>query len=243
MGTVSSAVVMAIMLGYRNPEEFILNYIGELTILAGMVAIPVMTWMFLKDKKRAQENGRIEKKRVGFQDYIIMAVMATAGSIALNNLIIMSGVMATDPVFQEVSEHLSNVNFFVQLAGLGVIVAVAEELVFRGLVYKRIKETGSSRAVVISGLIFGIYHQNLVQFIYASILGMLFAYGYEKTGKLKIPILGHCVANVLVLVFNEIGLFSQMYMRGPLVFGGAAVLCTSIASTMFVLMRNKNYEA
>ena len=68
-------------------------------------------------------------------------------------------------------------------------------------------------AAVISGLIFGIYHGNMVQGIYASILGTAFAWILEMSGNIYSSMLLHMGANIWSLVITEYALdmFSMKY--------------------------------
>ena len=78
-----------------------------------------------------------------------------------------------------------------------------EELVFRGvLLYLLIKKLGSSKAIIISALAFGVYHWfsqelwgNVQMMIYllliSGVMGLVMAYGYAKTYSLYIPIAIH----------------------------------------------------
>ena len=59
-------------------------------------------------------------------------------------------------------------------------------------------------AAVISGVFFGIYHMNLVQAVYAGILGIVFAYFLELTGNLWSSVLLHMGANIWSLVMPEL---------------------------------------
>ena len=59
---------------------------------------------------------------------------------------------------------------------------------------------------MISGLIFGIYHGNLLQAIYASMLGMVFAYILEMSGIIWSCVLLHMGANVWSLIISQFGL-------------------------------------
>ena len=61
--------------------------------------------------------------------------------------------------------------------------------------------------MVISGVVFGICHWNLLQAIYASILGILFAYILDMTGNLWSCVLLHIGANTWSLLYPEIGNF------------------------------------
>ena len=60
-------------------------------------------------------------------------------------------------------------------------------------------------AVIVSALIFAGLHFNIVQFIYAFLLGIVFALFVEKTGKLYPAIIAHIVANGIAVVRTETG--------------------------------------
>ena len=72
-----------------------------------------------------------------------------------------------------------------------------EEYVFRKLIVERTIKYGQGVAVVVSGLMFGLFHGNLNQFVYAFTLGCFLAFIYVKTGKLKITIAMHMMINFM----------------------------------------------
>lgn len=72
---------------------------------------------------------------------------------------------------------------------------VFEEYLFRKLICDRVIKYGEGCAVVLSGLIFGLFHMNFNQFFYAFLLGCFLAFLYVKTGNLKYTILLHMVIN------------------------------------------------
>ncbi len=53
---------------------------------------------------------------------------------------------------------------------------IAEELIFRGVVFQTLRKYGKSFAILASALLFGIYHGNLPQGMFAFVVGILFAY-------------------------------------------------------------------
>ncbi|MCI5648246.1 MAG: CPBP family intramembrane metalloprotease [Fusicatenibacter sp.] len=83
------------------------------------------------------------------------------------------------------------------ILSVGILSAVAEELVFRGMIYRRAKDFwGFGWGMAVSCLLFGIYHGNVVQFVYASLVSVLLILIYEKTGTLLGPILAHIAENI-----------------------------------------------
>jgi len=82
---------------------------------------------------------------------------------------------------------------------LTVIVApLMEEIVFRGLLFKRLREGMSfSAAALLSALAFGVAHASLLWMLYAFLLGFLLAWLTERTGSLWASVLCHFGFNLL----------------------------------------------
>ena len=97
---------------------------------------------------------------------------------------------------------------------ISVLGPVLEELLFRGAITKELlRRYSPAKAILFSGLIFGIYHGNIVQGIYASILGTAFAWILEMSGNIYSSMLLHMGANIWSLVITEyaLDLFSMKY--------------------------------
>ena len=71
----------------------------------------------------------------------------------------------------------------------------AEEYVCRKMVIDRCRPYGEKTAILFSAVTFGLFHGNLYQFFYAFGLGLLFAYVYTRTGRLRYSCLMHMVIN------------------------------------------------
>lgn len=90
---------------------------------------------------------------------------------------------------------------------LGIMVPVAEEIVFRGAIQRVLQNALGERnrwiAIVVSALIFGIIHFNLAQGLHAFLVGLLLGWLYSKTGSILPGFVFHWVNNtVAYLMFN-----------------------------------------
>lgn len=94
-------------------------------------------------------------------------------------------------------------------SGLGVVVAaitavlvapLAEELLFRGLIYRLARRTwGAWPAAVVSSLLFGLIHGE-PWFLFGLVaLGLILAALYETTGSLLAPVIAHALHNAVSL--------------------------------------------
>ncbi|MCH5251308.1 MAG: CPBP family intramembrane metalloprotease [Lachnospiraceae bacterium] len=138
-------------------------------------------------------------KKPGALQYIITVVIACAASIGLNILIILTGFVETSDAYRQVAERQYGVAFGIGLVLYGIISPVTEEIIFRGLIFNRMKKYYPIRlAIIASAAFFGIWHGNTVQAIYGTCMGLLLAYTYEKFKSFLIPCIFHAVANISV---------------------------------------------
>ena len=93
-----------------------------------------------------------------------------------------------------------------------VAAPLIEEILFRGIVFRSIRKIIPGWVpIILSAAMFGAYHMNMVQAVYATFMGIVAAIIYEKTNNLMYPILVH-VANNLIgaiqsFISSETGVF------------------------------------
>ena len=83
------------------------------------------------------------------------------------------------------------------LLGTCVIAPLGEEFIFRKLFIDRARRFGDAPAILLSGLLFGLFHGNLFQFFYAAMLGILLAYVYTRTNNLWLCVGMHATINLM----------------------------------------------
>lgn len=76
-----------------------------------------------------------------------------------------------------------------------VLGPVMEEWLFRKQLISRMRRYGEKLAIVMSSLIFALYHMNLFQFFYAFGLGLMLGYVYTRTSRLRYSIVLHMLIN------------------------------------------------
>lgn len=164
---------------------------GGLCTLAGI--LPVVPML----KEELRERG--ETLRFAPSKAALTAILACSVSLGLNALLTLTGFADSSQTYQKVADKQYGVAFAAGLVLYGVISPFAEEVVFRGVIYNRLRRLYSPMVgIVMSGALFGAFHGNLVQGVYGACLGMLMAYLYERSGKFGIPFLFHAVANLAV---------------------------------------------
>lgn len=103
--------------------------------------------------------------------------------------------------YDEIEQIQYSVPVFVGIILYGIISPLVEEIVFRGIIFNRIKRFFSiKKAVIFSALLFGAFHANLPQFIYGTCMGAVMAICYERTDCFGAPAAFHMAANVSVFL-------------------------------------------
>ncbi len=72
---------------------------------------------------------------------------------------------------------------------------IFEEIMFRGVMLNRLKKFGGLFASIVSGVFFGLIHQNHAQMFYATALGIIFAIITLKSNSIIPSILAHMTVN------------------------------------------------
>ena len=135
--------------------------------------------------------------------YAFLAALAFLVAVGVNILFYQLGITGSSESFGNVQKAQLGVQLAAGILLFGVISPVVEEAVFRGIIYNRLKRSFSvSIGMVISALLFGCYHGNVVQALYGAVLGLVIAYIYELFGSFAAPMVFHSVANISVFVMS-----------------------------------------
>lgn len=111
------------------------------------------------------------------------------------------------------------------VAAMVVAAPILEEWFFRKILISRLLRYGQLFAVVVSALMFGLYHGNMMQLIPALALGIALGYIYTRTGNIADTIVIH-------ILNNAVSVFYSLFAAAG-VFWAAALV--SLASFAFVI--------
>ena len=90
----------------------------------------------------------------------------------------------------------------VGVLGLAFFGPLLEEVLFRGAIQGLLMRYFGRPwlAIILSALVFGIFHMNPVQIVYATLLGIVLGWIYYRTGSLLSVVVGHVLNNSLAVV-------------------------------------------
>ena len=196
-------------------REYIAEHAGDVTQLVNSVSmiiavLPLIPMLRRELSAGMEHNAEMtgDKKIIGNAVRILSVffavILAASSSLGFNVLLAITGFVQTSAAYQEVAEQQYSIMFGMGAVLFGLISPVTEEIVFRGLVFNRIRRYyPTAAAVIASGVLFGVYHGNLVQGVYGSCMGILLAYVYARMHSLLIPCLFHATANFVVYALAQ----------------------------------------
>ncbi|MBQ4425733.1 MAG: CPBP family intramembrane metalloprotease [Lachnospiraceae bacterium] len=182
--------------------------------LTCVISIPIMLLFMRMDRKKERAVGMAESyEPVPWYIYGLTFVCGAAVCITLNNLLDISGLSELlAEGYEPVAEILYQDQLWLEILCVGILTPIVEELIFRGLVYRRLRwMTGVRFAIFLSALYFGFFHGNWLQGIYAFAIGLLLAYSYEKYHTILAPITIHIGANLISVLASETSLLDFVY--------------------------------
>lgn len=156
-------------------------------------------------------------------------------SVFLNAFLAKSGMVTADPSAAAARAQAERVPVFLGILVYGVLSPLVEETVFRGVTLHRLFLLGRERweekkaflvAAVMSALLFGVFHGNAVQGVYAAVMGFGFCLFLALTKSLSAVVVLHGGINVLTLLVSQNGSgFAGMSTGAMAAAGGTAACC------------------
>jgi len=139
--------------------------------------------------------------------------------------------------YMEATAGLTSGSIIIRLLSTIIMAPIVEEIVFRGLVLSRLKKAMKLWvAIIISSLIFGLLHGQLIWIIYAFALGILMAAVAERTKSVGASV-------VLHVAFNSVSLFSEYidFSKGQMIVVGIISLIVC-AGFLFYIVKKENRQ-
>ena len=190
------------------------------TTLTAILVIPPVLWMYQGDgkpaanrlKSVAEQDTKKElddKKNGGptltWRIFMGIACFVSGGILDRVWSQVLLWLRVQDYFSNQTQEQLLASQLAVQIIGLGILVPVAEELIFRGLLYARIRRTLPVWASVLTAsVIFALYHGNMIQILFAFPMAIILTLLYEKGKWISYPILFHMGVNLTTVVLGAL---------------------------------------
>lgn len=182
--------------------------------------------------KAAKESRLLHIKKEPVQNYLFLGIATLGAMLGLNMLLDLTGVTDNSAAYQIVAEQQYSASLWMGLILYVLVAPLAEELLFRGIIYNCLK--GPVRplaAMLMAAVFFGVYHGNWVQGIYGFLMACLMIYGYEYFGDFRVPVAMHAAVNLISYLLSNTSLAVSGFVCWPV-----CVLCLCLAAGGLVLL-------
>ncbi len=149
----------------------------------------------VRNRKRIFAPGAV---KASICRYALCAVIAVLGLLASGALLGMLNPINSEAVRYVIrgfsSDNRSLARIFISI----ICAPLFEELAFRGVILGKLKkQIPTWCALILSAVCFGLWHLNLGQFVYTTMLGLVFGAVYLYTGRLRYAMFVHALNNIL----------------------------------------------
>lgn len=182
------------------------NILLEL-LISQIITAPVLIKWLKNDINLDKETGFFKKfKRTSIFKFLLIIPFGIATMLCANYLVsILQMFMPKFMIdsYTDTSEVLTSGTFLIQALATAVGAPIVEELMFRGVIYRRLRRmAGVIPSAMIVSLLFGVYHGNWIQAPYAFLLGLACVYVYERYKSIIAPMILHGTANFIAVVIS-----------------------------------------
>jgi membrane protease YdiL (CAAX protease family) len=196
-------------------------------VIRHLITIPMMTAVYFLVAGVLCKRRVTEWETGGFCSEAVGGFIVGAGTMST-----VLGLLALCGAFR-----ITSVGSLAVLPGITVsiiMLALAEELMFRGLLYRNLEKTiGIPTALIISGLLFGVLHitnanVNILGIVSATLGGLLLCLCFSLTRRLWLPTFFHIGWNLVQPLFGVrvsgedelIPVFLKSTLQGPRILTG-----------------------
>lgn len=215
----------------ETQQATVTGILGGLSMLIGILPLG-------KSLREELAQNASETDRRSLSDGLLTVAAGFTSSVGLNILFSLSGAAQQSESYQSVAKDQYAVPLIVGILLYGIVSPLAEEVVFRGILFNRMrKDFPPGMAILLSGVLFGLYHGNMVQGIYGTLMGVLMAYLYERMGRFEIPCLFHMTANLTVYLTAQASGLHERLFTAPVAAG-----LLLVTAGVFALVERRSRE-
>lgn len=215
----SSAIVLAFVI-FLNIIQLIIIFLTKANIISKisddvlnlivycilyLIAIPTILLIFYKTRG----------KRVGLKlkpifckpkmptKWILKWIVIGYAGLYIANFIstiffkLLEIITKTELYSADLNFGISTIGIITTFVALPIFAPIFEELMFRGTIYRNTEPMGQLFSMIFTGLMFGLWHENYPQFLYAATMGVVASFLFAKTRSIFPAIILHFIINTI----------------------------------------------
>jgi len=212
-GLLFLSLALIVTLGFAQLQAIDTHATGPRAVISTLVSIGfllfslAMIWLLIMQRYRSTWDA-LGLRNVSWQWFaavpLIFAFLIFTDVLVLRTMVSLFGPAATwpAPLTTTTLDAMQQPALEVLTILTGVVLTpIVEELLFRGVLYQALRRKHSvGNAALLSALIFALMHGSIVLFIPLTVMGIVLAFVYERSGSLIPTMLVHACNNAIILL-------------------------------------------
>lgn len=187
------SIIIFILLSTFIIDKNLINNINKIynySIIAMTLAmVPITIYLY---KKNYQKENKVDYKKIP-----LMIIIGISISLFYNML----------TIELQTTKTIIDMNLFIIIIYTSILGPVFEEILFRYTALNKTKKMYKEKyAILLNCIIFALLHTNIINIIYAFILGLILSFIYTKHKNIIYPIIIHISANFISIFLKEYNL-------------------------------------
>ena len=222
--------------------DLTLSLTNVFLLISSILTVLVLILVYKIKKRNYKEELLINKtSKFNIVFAIILGVACWLFNSGALSLIDEAGLFSSQfQYMEEVLSPLGSGSVIMSIITIGIVAPFAEEFLFRGIIYNTLKKKISIKwTIIIQAVLFGVFHGNLIQGSYATLLGIVFGYVTYKTKSLWPAVIIHMVNNLIATMFMYV---PSTWFNSILVYVAFLIIGIILITISIKLIKNKNEE-
>ncbi|MGI6669671.1 MAG: CPBP family intramembrane glutamic endopeptidase [Acetivibrionales bacterium] len=224
-------LILGMLLGSSlNEHIYIIIIANEVLIALSVLVYSIAKKLNLKETFRLNKLGIVPALLI-----IAASLPATYAAGMFNSLLIYLLQFIGDIPVQSIPTPDSLQQLMAGIVVIGVMPAVCEEIMHRGLMLKAYERRGSYKAIVFTAILFGLFHFDITNLLGPIFLGLIIGYYVVRTNSIFAGMLAHFMNNAIAVVLRFL---TRRYVKETVDLSGAEFKASIILGlgSLFVVL-------
>ena len=148
-------------------------------------------------------KGLFRLNKLHFKDILIIILLSFACQPIMNACSAISNLFFENNVSTLLFD-IADTPILILLMLMALMPSITEEITLRGIVLSGYNDKSITKAALVNGLLFGIFHLDGHQFLYAAVVGFLLAYVVRITNSIFASMIMHFIINGTSVVMQQL---------------------------------------
>lgn len=196
-------LILAIVFIFLGGLTQNINLFFGILVTEILILVVPNVWFVKRENLSLKKTWRLNK--VSFKNIIliILITLLTYPIAVFFQAIFVSIISLIKPLHPDgLPIEISQIPFLWSVLFVAIIPGICEEIVFRGTILRAYEKLGIKKAIIISAILFAMFHFALINFMGPLILGIVFGVMVYKTNSIYSSMIAHAFNNFIALVLN-----------------------------------------